>query len=93
MHFLAAEAPESKLKVIIPRKKNVAYNVHHRQNHIFIVIRDEQRFNSELLVAPLSDPSQTQVGAHTMSVVLDMGVQNADCFGKLFLIFLRVHYM
>ena len=46
---------------VLPRKTNVESDVHNRQNHIFITIRDEQRFNSELLVAPLSDPTQTKV--------------------------------
>ncbi|KAK9861055.1 hypothetical protein WJX84_010598, partial [Apatococcus fuscideae] len=71
-HFLPSDTPDGALKVIMPRKKNVSYGVHHRQNHIFIAIRDEQRFNSELLVAPLSDPTQTQVLLdHKMDVKLD----------------------
>ncbi|KAK9831214.1 hypothetical protein WJX74_007831 [Apatococcus lobatus] len=59
-HLPAAEAPEGELNGIIPRRKNVEYGVHHRQNQMSIAIYDEQRFNSELLVTPLSDPTQTQ---------------------------------
>ena len=59
--YLSADKPEGEFKVILPRKTDVDYDVYHRQDHIFITIRDEQRPNSELLVAPLSDPTQTQV--------------------------------
>ena len=61
MRYVSAEEPDGVIKAILPRKANVEYNVCHRQDHIFITIRDEQRPNSELLVAPLSDPTQTKV--------------------------------
>lgn len=59
--YLSADKPDGEFKVILPRKTDVDYDVYHRDDHIFITIRDEQRPNSELLVAPLSDPTQTQV--------------------------------
>ncbi|KAK9831069.1 hypothetical protein WJX74_002118 [Apatococcus lobatus] len=61
VQYMSADQPEGDFKVILPRKTDVDYDVYHRQDHIFITIRDEQRPNSELLVAPLSDPTQTQV--------------------------------
>lgn len=33
----------------------------HRGDHLFILLRDPQRSNSELLVAPISDPTKTTV--------------------------------
>lgn len=40
---------------------NVEYDVRHRGDHFFIEIRDQDRPNSEVLVAPVSDPTQTKV--------------------------------
>ena len=40
---------------------NVEYDVKHRGDHFFIEIRDDDRPNSEVLVAPVSDPTQTKV--------------------------------
>ncbi|KAK9847217.1 hypothetical protein WJX84_005200 [Apatococcus fuscideae] len=59
--YLSADKPDGEFKEILPRQTDVDYDVSHRQDHIFITIRDEERPNSELLVAPLSDPTQTKV--------------------------------
>ena len=40
---------------------NVEYDIRHRGDHFFIEIRDEDRPNSEVLVVPVADPTQTKV--------------------------------
>ena len=62
MRLLEAAKPESAWKVVLPRKTDVEYEVAHRGDHLFILLRDPERPNSELLVAPLSDPTKTTVG-------------------------------
>ena len=62
MRLLEAARPESAWKVVLPRKTDVEYEVAHRGDHLFILLRDPERPNSELLVAPLSDPTKTTVG-------------------------------
>lgn len=59
--FLSADQPEGEWQVVLPRVNNVEYDVKHRGDHFFIEIRDEDRPNSEVLVAPVSDPTQTKV--------------------------------
>jgi len=59
--FLSADEPEGEWKVILPRVNNVEYDIRHRGDHFFIEIRDEDRPNSEVLVMPVSDPTQTKV--------------------------------
>ncbi len=59
--FLSADEPEGEWKVILPRVNNVEYDIRHRGDHFFIEIRDEDRPNSEVLVVPVSDPTQTKV--------------------------------
>ena len=61
MRFLPADQPDSEWKVILPRQSEVEYDIKHRGDHFFIEIRDSDRPNSEILVAPVSDPTQTQV--------------------------------
>ena len=62
MRLLEAAKPESAWKVVLPRKTDVEYEMAHRGDHLFILLRDPERPNSELLVAPLSDPTKTTVG-------------------------------
>ena len=50
--------------MILPRKTDVEYEVVHRGDHLFILLRDPERPNSELLVAPVSDPTKTSVSSH-----------------------------
>ena len=52
---------------------NVEYDVKHRGDHFFIEIRDDARPNSEVLVAPVSDPTQTKVGSQCNLVGLSLG--------------------
>ncbi len=59
--FLSADQPEGEWKVILPRVNNVEYDIRHRGDHFFIEIRDADRPNSEVLVVPVSDPTQTKV--------------------------------
>ena len=47
--------------MVLPRKIDVEYEVVHRGDHLFILLRDPERPNSELLVAPVSDPTKTTV--------------------------------
>ena len=59
--FLPADKPDAVWKVILPRVNDVEYDVKHRGDHFFIEIRDKDRPNSEVLVAPVSDPTKTKV--------------------------------
>ena len=61
MRILEAGRPGSGWKVVLPRKTDVEYEVAHRGDHLFILLRDPERPNSELLVAPISDPTKTTV--------------------------------
>ena len=42
---------------------DVEYDVKHRGDHFFIEIRDKDRPNSEVLVAPVADPTNTKVAS------------------------------
>lgn len=59
--FLLADQPQGEWQVVLPRKNEVEYDIKHRGDHFFIEIRDSDRPNSEILVAPVSDPTQTKV--------------------------------
>ena len=61
MRILEAAKPDSGWKVVLPRQTDVEYEVAHRGDHIFVLLRDPERPNSELLVAPISDPTKTTV--------------------------------
>ena len=50
--------------MVLPRKTDVEYEVVHRGDHLFILLRDPARPNSELLVAPVSDPTRTTVSSY-----------------------------
>ena len=64
LRILEASKPSGEWKVILPRKTDVEYEVVHRGDHLFILLRDPERPNSELLVAPVSDPTKTTVSSH-----------------------------
>ena len=64
LRILKAAEPGSQWKVVLPRKTDVEYEVAHRLDHLFILLRDPERPNSELLVAPTSDPTKTVVSCH-----------------------------
>ena len=61
MQLLEANDPEGEWRVVTPRQPDVETEVSHRGDHLFILLRDAARPNSELLVAPVSDPSATRV--------------------------------
>ena len=61
MRFLSADEPQGDWKVILPRVNNVEYDIRHRGDHFFVEIRDKDRPNSEVLVVPVADPTQTKV--------------------------------
>lgn len=62
---MLADQPEGDWKVILPRVNDVEYSVKHRGDHFFIEIRDKDRPNSEVLVAPVADPTHTKASAHS----------------------------
>jgi oligopeptidase B len=62
--LLDADKPEGSWRVVLPRQTDVEYDVSHRGDELFILLRDKQRQNSELLVAPVADPSNTRVDVH-----------------------------
>lgn len=59
--FISADHPDEEWEVILPRVNDVEYDVKHRGDHFIIEIRDANRPNSEVLVAPVADPSNTKV--------------------------------
>lgn len=61
MRYLDAATPEGEWKVLLPRQDDVEYSASHRGDHFFINIRDKDRPNSEILVAPMSDPTAATV--------------------------------
>ncbi|CAL5221645.1 g3872 [Coccomyxa viridis] len=72
MRILEAGKPDSEWKVVLPRQTDVEYEVAHRGDHLFILLRDPERPNSELLVAPIADPTKTTVLLkHSKDVKLD----------------------
>jgi oligopeptidase B len=53
---LQANQPRGQWRTVLPRIQGVEYSVEDRGDHLFIVLRDDDRPNSELLVAPLANP-------------------------------------
>lgn len=70
MQWLDADNPRGEWQVVLPRKTDVEYDVIHRGDHVFMTIRDAERFNSELVVAPLSQPEKTTVTLPNVSLPL-----------------------
>ena len=70
--ILAANNPDGKLKVIIPRKRGHEYSVTHFQNHLYIVTNDQAK-NNRLMKAPLNNVSMKtwkEVIPHRKDVLL-----------------------
>ncbi|GAB4817223.1 hypothetical protein N2152v2_004269 [Parachlorella kessleri] len=61
VRYLTADTPLGEWQVVRPREQEVEYSVDDRGDHLFITIRDKERPNSELQVAPLSNPTATKV--------------------------------
>ena len=70
LRILKAAEPDSQWKVVLPRKTDVEYEVAHRADHLLILLRDPERPNSELLVAPISDPTNTVVSCRVCTLAL-----------------------
>ena len=58
--YLPADQPHGNFKTILPRQQDVEYSAAHRGDHFIITIRDDKRPNSEVLVAPMADPTKTK---------------------------------
>ncbi|GAX79477.1 hypothetical protein CEUSTIGMA_g6918.t1 [Chlamydomonas eustigma] len=52
--FINANQPLEPFNVIIPRENDVQYEVFHRGDYFYIILRDKQRPNSEILLLSLS---------------------------------------
>ena len=61
--YLPADQPHGEFKTILPRQQDVEYSAAHRGDHFIITIRDASRPNSEVVVAPMADP--TKIKART----------------------------
>lgn len=61
VRFLAADNPEGELNSVMERRNDVEYSVEDRGEQFFITVRDKARFNSEVLVAPVSSPQDATV--------------------------------
>ncbi len=61
VRMLSADNPMGAWSIVLPRKENVEYSVDDRGEQLFITIRDTERPNSEVLVAPISDPTAAKV--------------------------------
>lgn len=59
VRLLPASNPTGEWRVVLPRKNEVEYSVDTRGDQLFITIREQDKPNSELRVAPLSDPTAT----------------------------------
>ncbi|PSC70317.1 Protease 2 [Micractinium conductrix] len=61
VRYLSADDPTGEWRLVMPRQNETEYSVEDRGDHLFITVRDQERPNSELLVAPIADPTATKV--------------------------------
>lgn len=61
VRMLRADNPTGEWHVVLPRTHEVEYDVEDRGEHLYITVRDQARPNSELLVAPVADPTAASV--------------------------------
>ncbi|GFR48589.1 hypothetical protein Agub_g10492, partial [Astrephomene gubernaculifera] len=59
--YLPADQPEGEWRVVLPRVQDTEYSVSDRGPWLYLTLRDSQRPNSELLVAPIEHPEQAEV--------------------------------
>ncbi|KAF5841230.1 hypothetical protein DUNSADRAFT_13875 [Dunaliella salina] len=59
--YIHAARPDDEFKVMLPRQQDVEYSVSHRSGHFFITLRNQERPNSELRIAPVENPTQQLV--------------------------------
>ena len=60
VRFIRADNPEGELRTVLPRVNDVEYSVDDRGEQFFITVRDKERFNSEVLISSVDDPSNAQ---------------------------------
>lgn len=85
--YLDADTPLGDFQVIMPRQQDVEYSVDHRGDHFFISVRDKQRPNSELLVAPMADPQAAKVLVGHRE---DVKIESAAVFADYLAVFERL---
>ncbi|KAL4433270.1 hypothetical protein ABPG77_003318 [Micractinium sp. CCAP 211/92] len=61
VRYLPVDDPRGEWRVVLPRRSETEYSVEDRGGHLLITVRDQARPNSELLVAPMADPTATTV--------------------------------
>lgn len=59
IRYIKASEPENEFTPVLPRVTDTEYSVEDRGDQFFITVRDEKRFNSEILVANTSNPKDT----------------------------------
>ncbi|CAG9465300.1 unnamed protein product [Pedinophyceae sp. YPF-701] len=59
--YVPADRPLEEPKIVMEKKQDVEYDVRHRGGEFWVVVRDEQRPNSEVVVMPMGDPSKAKV--------------------------------
>ena len=59
IRYIKANEPESEFTPVLPRVNDIEYSVEDRGEQFFITVRDEKRFNSEILVADAANPTET----------------------------------
>jgi oligopeptidase B len=80
VHWLDADDPASKLRLITRRQRNLEYYADHHGDHFYILVNDRGP-NFRLVAAPMSDPSRrrwSEVIPHDEDVVLE----GADLFAR-----------
>jgi oligopeptidase B len=73
VHYLDADDPVGKFRVIHPRQHEMEYSVHHHDDQFYIVTNDDAK-NFKLMRVPVSEPSKKnwkEVIPHRDSVKLD----------------------
>jgi oligopeptidase B len=73
MRYIWADKPDSEFRVVLPRQQDVEYSASHRGAHLYMVVREKDKPNSELRVAPVEDPTAQQVGGWEVSCMVDTG--------------------
>jgi oligopeptidase B len=61
VRYIKASEPESEFVSILPRVSDVEYSVEDRGDQFFIARRDQEKFNSEILIADVSAPNEYSV--------------------------------
>jgi oligopeptidase B len=73
IHYLDADHPTGKFRIIHPRQHEMEYSVHHHDDQFYFVTNDDAK-NFKLMRAPVSEPSKKnwkEILPHRDSVKLD----------------------